>query len=141
MNKQGNLNEFFDVSAGSGTQAPRKRQAYTSKRLQQVVSEFRNERAKLKASKPPTPAASKSGGESSAEMSESEADGPAKKRRNTGMTKGKRDAMPNKKSSQRRGRTAKSVSTRKNRASTASRATADSEDGDGEFVGDRKSVV
>lgn len=48
MNKQGNLNEFFDVSAGSGTYAPRKRQAYSSKRLQQVVSEFRNEKTKLK---------------------------------------------------------------------------------------------
>ena len=134
MNKQGNLNEFFDVSAGSGTYAPRKRQAYTSKRLQQVVTEFRNERAKSKAS---NPAASESGAESGAETSE--ADIPAKKRRNTGTSKAKRDTMSNKNPSKRgrgRGRAAKSVSTRKNRASTASQMTADSEDGDGEFVGD-----
>uniref|UniRef100_A0A0W0EXN2 XPG-I domain-containing protein n=2 Tax=Moniliophthora roreri TaxID=221103 RepID=A0A0W0EXN2_MONRR len=43
-NKQGSLNEFFDVSGGSGTLAPRKRQAYASKRLQQVVSDFRKKR-------------------------------------------------------------------------------------------------
>ncbi|CAK5268406.1 unnamed protein product [Mycena citricolor] len=40
LNKQGNLNTFLDVS-GSGTIAPRQRQAYTSKRLQKVVSDFR----------------------------------------------------------------------------------------------------
>ncbi|KAK7050894.1 DNA repair protein rad2 [Paramarasmius palmivorus] len=43
-NKQGNLNEFFEVSGGSGTLAPRKRQAYASKRLQQVVADFRKKR-------------------------------------------------------------------------------------------------
>ncbi|KAJ7285096.1 PIN domain-like protein [Mycena rebaudengoi] len=43
LNKQGDLNGFFDVS-GSGTAVPRKRQAYTSKRLQQVVSDFRKKR-------------------------------------------------------------------------------------------------
>ncbi|KAK2463436.1 hypothetical protein APHAL10511_004522 [Amanita phalloides] len=41
MNKQSNLTEYFDVSAGMGTYAPRKRQAYTSKRLQDVVADFR----------------------------------------------------------------------------------------------------
>ncbi|KAK0193832.1 hypothetical protein F5146DRAFT_1101681 [Armillaria mellea] len=44
MNRQGNLNGFFDVAAGSGTSAPRRRQAYASKRLQQVVSDFRKKR-------------------------------------------------------------------------------------------------
>lgn len=44
MNKQGNLNGFFDVAGGSGTIAPRNRQAYTSKRLQQVVSDYRKKR-------------------------------------------------------------------------------------------------
>ena len=39
LNKQGNLGAFFDVPVGVG--APRKRQAYSSKRLQQVVSDFR----------------------------------------------------------------------------------------------------
>lgn len=40
-NKQGTLDNFFDVSLGSGTYAPRRRQAYSSKRLQQVVTDFR----------------------------------------------------------------------------------------------------
>ncbi|KAJ7761884.1 PIN domain-like protein [Mycena maculata] len=43
LNKQGDLNGFFEIT-GSGTVAPRKRQAYTSKRLQQVVSDFRKKR-------------------------------------------------------------------------------------------------
>ncbi|TFY67189.1 hypothetical protein EVG20_g4030 [Dentipellis fragilis] len=47
LNKQGNLNEYFDVAAGgSTTYAPRKRQAYASKRLQQVVSDFRKQQRK-----------------------------------------------------------------------------------------------
>ncbi|EIW84325.1 hypothetical protein CONPUDRAFT_100293 [Coniophora puteana RWD-64-598 SS2] len=45
-NKQGNLNVFLDVSSGTGSYAPRKRQAYGSKRLQQVVSDFRKEQAR-----------------------------------------------------------------------------------------------
>ncbi|KAG6856892.1 hypothetical protein H0H87_012473 [Tephrocybe sp. NHM501043] len=44
LNKQSNLAEFFDMSAGNGTYAPKKRQAYTSKRLQNVVDEFRRKR-------------------------------------------------------------------------------------------------
>ena len=44
LNKQGNLNEFFDVMAGNGAIAPRKRQPYASKRLQKVVSDFRSKR-------------------------------------------------------------------------------------------------
>ncbi|KIK41973.1 hypothetical protein CY34DRAFT_172258 [Suillus luteus UH-Slu-Lm8-n1] len=46
MNRQGNLNSFFEVAPGSGSYAPRKRQAYGSKRLQQVVTDFRNQQAK-----------------------------------------------------------------------------------------------
>ena len=38
---QGNLNGFFDITAGTGTFAPRQRQAYASKRLQQVITDFR----------------------------------------------------------------------------------------------------
>ena len=49
MNKQGNLNEFLDVAGGSGTLAPRRRQAYTSKRLQQIVSDFRSQQARREA--------------------------------------------------------------------------------------------
>ncbi|THV07342.1 PIN domain-like protein [Dendrothele bispora CBS 962.96] len=54
-NKQGNLNDFFDVSGGSGTYAPRKRQAYASKRLQHVVSEFRKEKKRKSSLSSPTP--------------------------------------------------------------------------------------
>ncbi|KAH7884449.1 hypothetical protein F5I97DRAFT_1812007 [Phlebopus sp. FC_14] len=46
MNRQGNLNGFFDMAPGAGSYAPRKRQAYGSKRLQQVVADFRKEQAK-----------------------------------------------------------------------------------------------
>ncbi|KAH9942772.1 PIN domain-like protein [Amylocystis lapponica] len=49
LNKQGNLGSFLDLPVGSGSHAPRKRQAYASKRLQQVVSDFRKERARLQA--------------------------------------------------------------------------------------------
>ncbi|KAF8126912.1 PIN domain-like protein [Boletus edulis] len=45
-NRQGNLNAFLEVDSGAGSYAPRRRQAYASKRLQQVVSDFRKERAK-----------------------------------------------------------------------------------------------
>jgi DNA excision repair protein ERCC-5 len=45
LNKQGDLNEFFDISSGSGTRAPRQRQAYASRRLQQVISDFRKQKS------------------------------------------------------------------------------------------------
>ncbi|KAI4518714.1 PIN domain-like protein [Schizophyllum commune Loenen D] len=72
-NKQGTLNSFLDVSLGTGTHAPRKRQAYASKRLQQVVSDFRKKRAGL------------------AEDNEEEAENgePVRKRRRTVVPKGK----------------------------------------------------
>ncbi|KAG5339808.1 hypothetical protein C0989_003489 [Termitomyces sp. Mn162] len=46
LNKQSNLTEFFDMSAGSGSFAPKKRQAYTSKRLQNIVDDFRRKRGR-----------------------------------------------------------------------------------------------
>ena len=46
LNRQAMLNGYFDISAGSGTFAPRQKQAYTSKRLQKVVSDFRKNRPK-----------------------------------------------------------------------------------------------
>jgi DNA excision repair protein ERCC-5 len=85
LNKQGNLNEYFDVSTGNGTYAPRKRQAYSSKRLQQVVSEFRSERAKHNKGHSPSPAISDGNVASGAENGVDEE--PAKKRRKT-RTKG-----------------------------------------------------
>lgn len=41
INKQSNLNSFFDITAGVGSYAPKQKQAYASKRLQKVVSDFR----------------------------------------------------------------------------------------------------
>ena len=41
LGRQGVLDKFFDTSIAGGVYAPRKRQAYASKRLQQVVSDFR----------------------------------------------------------------------------------------------------
>ena len=41
MNKQSNLNGFFDISAGAGTYAPHQKNAYASKRLQKLVTNFR----------------------------------------------------------------------------------------------------
>ena len=43
MNKQSNLSEYFDVSVGMGAYVPKKRHAYTSKRLQDVVMDFRKQ--------------------------------------------------------------------------------------------------
>jgi DNA excision repair protein ERCC-5 len=45
-NRQSTLSGYFDASGGfgSGTLAPRKRQPYTSKRLQQVVSDYRKKK-------------------------------------------------------------------------------------------------
>jgi DNA excision repair protein ERCC-5 len=45
LNKQGTLGEY--VTGGNGSLAPRKRRAYASERLQQVVTDFRTKRAKL----------------------------------------------------------------------------------------------
>ncbi|KAI0034241.1 hypothetical protein K488DRAFT_46003 [Vararia minispora EC-137] len=47
MNKQGNLSGFFDIGFGEGAAAPRKRQAYQSKRLQNVVDEYREQQKRI----------------------------------------------------------------------------------------------
>jgi DNA excision repair protein ERCC-5 len=44
LNKQGNLNEIFGVNSTGGVIAPRNCKAYASKRLQQVVDDFREQR-------------------------------------------------------------------------------------------------
>ena len=51
MNKQGTLNEFFGVNSAGGVIAPRNRKAYASKRLQQVVNDFREQQQKESKSK------------------------------------------------------------------------------------------
>lgn len=44
LNQQGNLNEYFRVNSAGGVIAPRNRKTYASKRLQQVVNDFREQR-------------------------------------------------------------------------------------------------
>ncbi|KAJ7030398.1 hypothetical protein C8F04DRAFT_1113495 [Mycena alexandri] len=100
LNKQGNLDGFFDIT-GSGTIAPRKRHAYASKRLQQVVSDFRKKRKH----------GSKSPAASTGENSPSEdEDVPVKKK-----AKGKSKAVsaPKRGTGRGRGRGAKKGSSRK----------------------------
>ena len=134
MNKQGNLNEFFDVSAGSGTYAPRKRQAYSSKRLQQVVSEFRSEKAKLKTGNSPTPAASEGSTGSGADNDIDE--GPTKKRRKT-KAKGKE-----KEGAARRGKgRGRATATPAARKKATSKPAGDSEEDGDDYVGDTGDVV
>ncbi|KAJ3850694.1 hypothetical protein EV368DRAFT_44752 [Lentinula lateritia] len=87
LNRQGNLNVFFDVSAGSGTAAPRKRQAYASKRLQQVVSDFRKKRKSAGASTTVEP----SSDDDSQESEEREDAQPPNKKQRTSV-KGKEKA-------------------------------------------------
>jgi len=97
LNKQGNLNDFLDISAGTGTHAPRQRQAYASKRLQQVISDFRK---RQKSTSPSTPRSGSQapsqdeGSGSNSNESENDAKAPAKKRKKTssptrGNSKGK----------------------------------------------------
>lgn len=76
-NRQSNLSGFFDFSAGMGAYVPKKSQAYASKRLQDVVADFRRQRAS---------GLSIHGPEGSSRQLESEGgqDGSAKKKRKTG---------------------------------------------------------
>ncbi|KAG9314986.1 hypothetical protein JVU11DRAFT_4095 [Chiua virens] len=77
-NKQGDLNMFLELESGAGSYAPRRRQAYTSKRLQQVVSDFRKEREKAQGRKAGTPGPSPDG-----DFAPEEAGPSSRKRRRT----------------------------------------------------------
>ncbi|KAJ7650180.1 hypothetical protein FB45DRAFT_819314 [Roridomyces roridus] len=74
VNKQGDLNAYFDVGAGSGTVAPRKRKAYDSKRLQQVISDFRKKQKR--GSKEPA----EEGSEADDDTGDHDADEPTKRK-------------------------------------------------------------
>ncbi|KAH7913580.1 hypothetical protein BJ138DRAFT_1177958 [Hygrophoropsis aurantiaca] len=93
MNRQGDLNGYLNVATAGGSYAPRKRQAYGSKRLQQVVSDFRKQQAKdrVGASTSPTPEANDTDGDD---------DRPPKKRKKKSEpVKGKKlDNPPRKRS-------------------------------------------
>lgn len=86
LNKQGKLNEFLDVTSGSGTAAPRKRQAYSSKRLQQVVSDFRQQQQQQQAR---TRNGSPEGQAPGSEATLDETDVISKSKRRTRSTSGK----------------------------------------------------
>ncbi|TFK70339.1 PIN domain-like protein [Pluteus cervinus] len=84
VNKQNTLTSIFGVQGGSGTLAPRKRQTYTSKRLQDVVTAFRKNRKSATPGAPPS--------DESAEQSVEEegAEEPPKKKSKTKSTKSTR---------------------------------------------------
>ncbi|TFK21192.1 PIN domain-like protein [Coprinopsis marcescibilis] len=79
VNRQGNLNDFFEIGQGSGTVAPRQRQAYASKRLQQVVKEFRRKRVR----------SASAGGRESGGEGEGESEQVSTKKRRKAPVKGK----------------------------------------------------
>ncbi|KAL1724476.1 hypothetical protein EV715DRAFT_268993 [Schizophyllum commune] len=114
-NKQGTLNSFLDVSLGTGTHAPRKRQAYASKRLQQVVSDFRKKRAGL----------------AEGDDEEAASGEPVRKRRRTTTTKAKGKGAGRKG----KGKQAEAdAEARKKR--TASEEEEDDDDSDDDYAGD-----
>ncbi|KAI0749823.1 hypothetical protein C8Q80DRAFT_1164132 [Daedaleopsis nitida] len=82
-NMQGNLAGFFDLPLGANA-APRKRQAYASKRLQQVVSDFRKQQAQLRSSNGPDADDHESGSDLETETAR-----PAKKRKKSDDAKSK----------------------------------------------------
>ncbi|CAA7266955.1 unnamed protein product [Cyclocybe aegerita] len=88
LNRQGDLNNYLDISAGSGTHAPRQRQAYASKRLQQVISDFRvRQRSGSSTPAPsgsPSPHESKNGDSNASDVEEP----PTKKRKKSAAGKG-----------------------------------------------------
>ncbi|KAG1841670.1 hypothetical protein DFJ58DRAFT_70830 [Suillus subalutaceus] len=125
MNRQGNLNSFFDVAPGSGSYAPRKRRAYGSKRLQQVVTDFRNQQAKRNTSTPVSDEAD--------DLVPEDGKEPATKKRKTG-TKSRTKTSPVAVQQKRQG-TETGRSARARGASSKVVRKSESESGD-EYVGD-----
>ncbi|PIL35540.1 hypothetical protein GSI_02268 [Ganoderma sinense ZZ0214-1] len=82
---QGNLIGYFDLPIGANA-APRKRQAYSSKRLQQVVSDFRKQQARQRNSA--TPSLDSDGAGSDSEPN-AESSRPTKKRKKSDESKPK----------------------------------------------------
>lgn len=117
LNRQGILNEFLDISAGSGTYAPRKNRVYESKRLQQVISEFRKKKRQKIGSNTPVLASQSgdSGQDESEGMSEFE-EGMGRKRQKKSSTTTKGSTVKKK------GRTTASSTSRGKRKTDASSA-------------------
>lgn len=120
LNKQGDLSEFFSVPSGAGTVAPRKRQAYSSKRLQQVVTEFRREQVKNRDRSASTPSPEHDDGECGAGLAIE--DPPLNKKRKTAVSRKGKDKeirQTEAKGKKNRGtRTAGAVKSRKRRHSS-----------------------
>lgn len=119
-NRQGSLHAFLEVESGSGSYAPRKRQAYASKRLQQVVSDFRKQRAKRHDQKMGTPAPSQDG-----DFASEGETGPSKKRRKTTASNEKKTASLTGKTRQKR------TSGKRKKTDAASTEEESTEDGEG----------
>lgn len=145
LNKQGNLDNFLDVSLGSGAFAPRKRQAYSSKRLQEVVSEFRKSKRNTSVGASSTPSTSSISPDRDAEIDTEE--GPSKKRKRTkGKGKGRADIMAPvaKKAIARgrgRGRNAPAASSGRKKAALSEIEGAYGDDSEDEYVGDNGDTV
>jgi DNA excision repair protein ERCC-5 len=127
LNKQGVLNEFLDISSGSGTHAPRQRQAYASRRLQQVISDFRKQQSRGSVTpgpREPSRASSREAGSGNESHSNDDPESPAAKKR---KTKGKPSA---------RGRRVGTSAThgRKSRAKSRTEQDVTMSDGEGDFV-------
>ena len=116
LNRQNNLNEFLDISAGSGTHAPKRSRAYESKRLQQVISEFRKKNKQRSGLNTPVPGSHTVDGNSQDEsesMKEVE-EGTSRKRQ-------KKSSKTNGESAVKKGRTTASGTSRgKGKSGTAS---------------------
>jgi DNA excision repair protein ERCC-5 len=96
LNKQGDLNEFLDISAGSGTHAPRQRQAFASRRLQQVISDFRKQQRRgsvTPVSRSPSRATSRDSGSGNESHHSNDPEPPAAKKRKTKAVRGRQVGM------------------------------------------------
>ncbi|KAF8843762.1 PIN domain-like protein [Paxillus ammoniavirescens] len=129
MNRQGNLNGFFDMAPGAGSCVPRKRQAYASKRLQQVVSDFRKEQARMQQSRgtrTPIP------GQDHDSDIEDDAAPPKKRTKTTASRKGKKKTSIHSEKGGPKGRTINRKATR----ATAASSSGPNKDTDGPEMGE-----
>lgn len=118
----------MEVESGAGSYAPRRRQAYASKRLQQVVSDFRKERAKTQGRD-----AGSSVPSQDSDFAPEDETGPSRKRRratasNKGKKSPKRASIQTGKARQKRARTGRKDT---DAGITASTEEESRDDGDG----------
>ncbi|KAL4064412.1 hypothetical protein J3A83DRAFT_4376630 [Scleroderma citrinum] len=136
LNRQGDLNGFFHMVSGTGSYAPRKRQTYNSKRLQQVVTEFRKEQGKMCGRS----ATTSSDDQESNLASETEIVPLKKKRRKTTMSRkgkdtGPTETVPTTKKKRRRGPRVATTGPRNSKRSHGDEDSDDGSDSEDEFAG------